>query len=627
LGYPKSVSGTFLEVKIEVMNGSNYDWENTTITPVLTGLGNTKTELSYISYPRPLVPGDQPATDTTGWRFNQPEGEVLINLGNTFPSKLQSTRRVYFVFLFSIDPSLKKGIYDIGFNLTGQKTSYKQTSPIGDLSLKVQPVKFSIVDKANGKVVAYQKMRIGTGTLNELKVNGSEYFGGLKQVRWSDKDVNYTDYNNLSGSLPATFSNGVEVIDLSKVGNIPNADTAKLYLLEKVTVNSYRAGEDIDLTTGENLDYTYPPLGQFSVPGNKIVVSPYGPRILIRQKLYSINGVPVEKGITVNPDDNKLYIVTKLDVINVGSDVSKNTLIAVHPGPFYNVLKDSLASNISYDANSGLITANMGLMVPGETKNAYLYYGFNQTITSQEDLMTVIKLSDIEYYSTLENAKFKYKDTSKVLYSMYDFQLEDIKSQKVSDHEYSITATAVNRGLPGSNVWFRIYPVIGGGISEFPIAEIKIANFQAGQTVSLPVTYTTPNNEKVELYAKIDDGDKVLEVIEKNNSKISLLTEASTDIDDLKKDGKVIVSPNPFTDWVRFSYELPADTKDVSISIYTQTGSELVKFVHCPAQTGSNSIDWNPSQLVPGNYIYRLTITDKDGKSVMVPGILVKTKR
>jgi hypothetical protein len=155
---------------------------------------------------------------------------------------------------------------------------------------------------------------------------------------------------------------------------------------------------------------------------------------------------------------------------------------------------------------------------------------------------------------------------------------------------------------------------------------LKIANFQPGQTVQLPVNYKTPNNQKIEIFGKIDDGDDYQELIEKNNTEIALLTEALS-VDNLTKNCKVIVAPNPFTDWVRFTYELPAGTKEVSISIFTQKGSEVVQFIHCPIQTGSNSIDWSPSQLTPGNYIYRISVIGIDGKLVKIPGILVKTER
>ena len=53
-----------------------------------------------------IVKGDQPGTFTTGWRFNQPEGEVLIKMGNTL-NLMQPTRRAYFVFLVKIDPALE----------------------------------------------------------------------------------------------------------------------------------------------------------------------------------------------------------------------------------------------------------------------------------------------------------------------------------------------------------------------------------------------------------------------------------------------------------------------------------------------------------------------------------------
>jgi hypothetical protein len=87
-GYPRSVQGTFLEVRVEVNNSTSDNWINTTVTPHITSeLGATSVEMSYVAYPRPLVPshynsatgdiipGDQPGTFTTGWRFNQPEAK------------------------------------------------------------------------------------------------------------------------------------------------------------------------------------------------------------------------------------------------------------------------------------------------------------------------------------------------------------------------------------------------------------------------------------------------------------------------------------------------------------------------------------------------------------------------
>jgi len=92
--------------------------------------------MSYVVCPRPLVPaqvdpatsavirtGDDPGSFRVGWRFNQPEGEVLAKMGNTL-HLLQPSRRGYFVFLFSVDETLPKGIYSIDFALTGDMRKY-----------------------------------------------------------------------------------------------------------------------------------------------------------------------------------------------------------------------------------------------------------------------------------------------------------------------------------------------------------------------------------------------------------------------------------------------------------------------------------------------------------------------
>ena len=150
-GYPKQVTGTFMEVRVEVNNSTGDNWINTPVTPTIPAeLGNSSVELSYVAYPRPLVPshynstsgeivkGDQPGTFTTGWRFNQPEGEVLIKMGNTL-NLMQPTRRAYFVFLVKIDPALENGIYEIPFTLSGTKKHYSGAIMVRSLMLFPMP--------------------------------------------------------------------------------------------------------------------------------------------------------------------------------------------------------------------------------------------------------------------------------------------------------------------------------------------------------------------------------------------------------------------------------------------------------------------------------------------------------
>jgi hypothetical protein len=627
-GYPRTAEGTFLEVKIEIANRTADNWYNTTIKPVLTGLGKTKVEMEYVAYPRPLVPshvengtvvsGDQPGTFTTGWRFNQPENEVLVKMGDTL-NLIQPTRRAYFVILLKIDESLKNGIYPINFTIDGKKVNYKGTQN-GSVSYAVPQVLFSITNKiSEAKASVYQKFKIDTATLTELKVNGTSYFEGTKEVKYSVNDVDYTNYTSLTNTLPATYSDSVETIDMKKVAQLPNADSAKLYLLEKVIVNSYRGGEDIDLTTKQQLSYIHDNETQ-SVTSDKLVVSPYGPRILINQKLYSVNGVLVDDLYNIESTSDKQYAVTRLEIINAGNDVSENTVVKVHPGEAYTVLEDSLASNIKY--TDGLISVNVGILAPGETKYAYIYYQFTNA-ANVEDLLTVIELSDIKYTGSATNSNFSYVDTTTVENIAKDLKLQSIAFSKESENKFAVTVYAQNRGIPVKNVWLRVYAVVGGVVIQYPIAEKEIETFNAGEIVSLDVEYTLPNNEEVKIYAKIDDDDNINEIIETNNDKYQLLVESS-DVKEISDAGTISVYPNPFAEKVYFMYDLTQNMKDVKITIYNSKGSTIVILTNCAKDAGKHILEWSPENLPTGNYIYKIEFTGKNTGSSVASGIILK---
>jgi hypothetical protein len=628
LGYPKNESGTFLEVKVEVVNTdkNGYEWIKTSVKPDLSKAGNSTVALSYVCYPRPLVPnkggvipGDQPGTFTTGWRFNQPEGEVIVQMGDTL-NRIMAGRKAYYIFLIKVDETLAKGVYDIDFSFSGTAKDYMGNLH-GALNYAVPSAKFSITPKnAKGIPTEYQKYKIDYGKLNELVINGSECFEGAKTVKYSTEDVDYTDFNTLTKTLPATTNGNTETINLSKVTNLPNADSAKLYLLEKVRVNSYRGGEDIDLTTGESLLYTYDPYGQFSVPGNKLTISPYGPRILINQKLYSVNGRLVDSNYDVAGDTGKLYVVTRLDVINVGSDISENTTISVHPGEVYTILADSLKPGVSY-AN-GLISANVGTLAPGETRYVYIYYSF-VNVSEAEDLLTVIKLSDIQYTGATDAALFKYVDPTQVTNSVQDLKLQSIQSANAGNNVYTITVVAKNIGIPVKNATLRIYAVVDGEVIQFPLAQKLIELFNTGEEVTLQVDYPVPSNQKIEVFAKIDDDETIGEINESNNSWLKLVVQVSG-IKELTTGFGLKMYPNPCTDNVSIAYQLDNPVEAVNITLYNQKGSTVTLLNNCPKNPGSHIIDFTTENLASGNYLYKVEIKDKGGKSNLITGILVK---
>ena len=217
-------------------------------------MGNTSVELSYVAYPRPLVPshynsatgeiipGDQPGTFTTGWRFNQPEGEVLIKMGNTL-NLMQPTRRAYFVFLVKIDPSLENGIYEIPFTISGSKKHYSGADH-GTVSYAVPNALFCISDKnESGNVSEFQQI-----ILDQFRsCNHSMLL--LRQTLFLPAGSNgqsmISDVRNLR-SIPGTLhANANGGIDLSRFTAFPVPDTAQLVILQEGVVDSYNTTAEI----------------------------------------------------------------------------------------------------------------------------------------------------------------------------------------------------------------------------------------------------------------------------------------------------------------------------------------------------------------------------------------------
>jgi len=138
--------------------GGNENWKDLTIE---TNANNYAEEvMNYVAYPRPLVPGDNLGTFEAGWRFNEPESEVLVKLGNTLPL-IQPGRRVYITKLYKVKPGLGNGIYTLTYKISGKKVNYKGEET-GDVSYLVPDAQFAVVERnAAGFVVEYPKMVIG----------------------------------------------------------------------------------------------------------------------------------------------------------------------------------------------------------------------------------------------------------------------------------------------------------------------------------------------------------------------------------------------------------------------------------------------------------------------------------
>jgi hypothetical protein len=184
-----------------------------------------------------------------GWRFNQPEGEVLVKPGNVLPL-LQPSRRAYFVFLFKIDNSLVPQLYQIDFSLNTQRIYYTGQNR-GSYTCDVPQAMICIAEKdENGKVKEFQEFIIQQGGLKNLTVKGTGSLTFTGDVRWTTGEVTPDDFETMTHTLPATASGNSETIDLSSFNPFPVVDTTEFYVLQKAIVNSYNSGEKLTVISG-----------------------------------------------------------------------------------------------------------------------------------------------------------------------------------------------------------------------------------------------------------------------------------------------------------------------------------------------------------------------------------------
>lgn len=627
------LTGTFLEVRVEVNNSTADNWVNTTVEPQIPAeLGNTTVELSYVAYPRPLVPshynsatgeiipGDQPGTFTTGWRFNQPEGEVLIELGHTL-NLMQPTRRAYFVFLLKIDPALEKGIYEIPFTMNGSKKHYSGENN-GPVAYAVPNAMFCIAEKNEaGYVSEFEQIILGQSALKTLDVAATDDFVPTGRVKWSTGDFGRQEFEGIAGTLTA---NGTS-IDMSRFTGFPKQDTTQLVILQEGVVDSYNTTADImRLTNGQHLLYTNVEGDQLAI-SDPLAIRPIGPRMKIRNRVYTINGQPVADTLVYEPEED-VYIETLLTAKNTGSDISSNTVIRIFTGAMYNVVTDELDANCSF--SNGILSIDFGSVIPGEMKQQVLPFVLHPAdLPEGMDIRTLIEQSEIDYEGTLVNLSFSFTDTNKVTIDLYDFEARSLSFTDLGNGQVRVSATIGNRGITAEQVWVRIYPIIGGGAYEFPLAEQRVENFDPMQSIDLSGDYTLPVTDKsIEFIVIVDDGYDYTEITELNNNlKIAY---SVTDLHDNPADAVSLTAyPVPFDDEVNFAYTLDKAYSSISLKVYDLNGVFRAEVEYCPSNAGTNSVTWRNADLPAGNYIYKMTGKEGGSEKLLFTGRITKVVR
>jgi len=612
VGYPKSVSGTFTIIKVEVNNGTDLNWENTSITPHFTDAsGSTEVIMNYVAYPRPLVPtGDDLGTFSTGWRFNQPEGEVLVKMGNTL-NLLQPSRKAYFIFLVKLDDSHDKGVFDVTFTISGEQVSY-DGSVTKATNFEVPPVKYSVTDKNTaGQTISYQQFVIGKGNLQNISVDASNLLNATSNVKWSTEDVSVADFENLTQTLS---SNGNSV-DLSQFDNFPSIDTSKIVVLQQFETNVSKPTDTL-ASYEENLHFNYNNKN-WVISDSVLTFMPIGPMIKVVKRVVAVNGVPYD-GTPVTITGSQITVDVRIKVINYGNDIAQEVEVDLYDTDIFTIVTSSLPDFCSYD--EGVANCQMGTVLPGQNKSFIIQY---QIVDNDEcnDITRILERINSLFTGTFVDNDFDVEDDETLLLAAYDFKILDINYEQIDASKISINTKAVNRGINSANVVLRVYPVINGEVQDL-IAESVIHDLGNTQVANLSSEYHFGTIEgELQIVAFIDPLNQYTELFEDNNSKELKFTLTGIE-ETMGKNGKLNAFPNPTTDKVTFVYDASETPKKVTVKIYNINGVELDQ-LKSDNQDIRNGLDYKTNKLPTGKYIYKISI-DYGIHKVSYNGVLIK---
>ncbi len=632
-GYPDTISGVFLEIKVEVTNHSDNHWKKVNLEPVIPKeAGSTEVVFNYVAYPRPLVPGDNFSELSAGWRFNEPEQEVLVLLGDTLP-QLHSGRKAYFISLIKIDEGLENGIYDIDFSFNAEAHNYAGDKK-GSITFDVPKAQFAVTKRTEqGQVMEFSEFVIGQADLDSLSVATTDKYEPLLDVRWAGTNVNHTDFDTLSRTLPVDYNSStrIETIDMSGFRKFPNADTSKIVILEKGVVNTSQTramqpafSDQVTVTSSENLSFHYRDIPKDTADGC-ITIYHSRPNLILTKSIYSVNDqryTPDDPEFDL--DDNELILKVFYEITNNGNDAAVNAELTAYSGPLYSTKEDSAYSDVSLV--DGNLVFNIGLLTAGESKQYYFdYYAKTEDVhengssksltkTSEDcDPMAVVCSADVQYQGMGANnvpVDYEFNDTIPILFSIYEFKIIDFSTVK-PEYEHGdiveIVVNAENTLVTAEDVWFKLIMIYGG--DSILLKEQTVQEWQKGERFQMNHNYTIPDSIYfLNFIILADANEDYFELSEKNNSDSLQLK-----IQGPKGFRNVKVYPNPFFESVNINYTLAADMKDIMMSVYGPDRKLIDQVSECPNNFGVNTLNWSYPNLPAGTYLFKLLGFDIQG--------------
>jgi len=640
-GYPRTETGSFLQIVVEVDNTSGKHWYQTTITPDLSGLMTSEMFLNYGCYPRPFVPqhvefdpvtgepnvvsGDDPRTLTAGWRFNPSAEEVLFAIGESDGSvmipEIQASRRGYFIYHIKIDPNLPVGVYEIPFTLSANAMDYIDPPPGIPVSMEVPSAKFAIVRRSGATITDKATLVNAVAELTEFATVLQKYVMILNpssDVRWGYSMPTMDNWSVLDPTGASVVDTHLTTPLPAEVGAWPSIYHNYFWIGAKAIVDAPYAADDLDLDYGADLAYNdFMGLGR-STGCSRVSVTSRGASMRLTKVISEVNGIPVDDDGYFYLEQGTNELVIDMIATNIGNDIAYDIAIEGQLGEDAEFVTADSTYPFDYNETSKTINwPDFAHIPPGVERQIPVTISVERT--EGDDLLELFYAFAIEFYDSIDQygetqgIRYRPEHTDTLFYGMDLFFEEGDLSCAEQDIEVDdeITLNAkvrIDGNMEAKNVVVRFFD----GEEQIASDQVIVSMVPADSFAVVSVPFTV-NQDYHLLYAMTDPDSLLGELDESNNlAMLELVSGKGDPLDD------VINFPNPFKDYTEFTYVLNKLTEEVIIKVFTVRGRPVRVFDNCPTSIGYNSVGWDGSdsrgdQIANGTYIYKVIAKTDEG--------------
>lgn len=648
-GYPKTDTGAVFTMIVEVDNGSGDIWDSITFVPDLSSLGATYPVLWYSAYPRPFVPahldettgewipGDDPRTMRAGWRFNPSEHEMLFRIGNPDYSamipEVQSSRRVYFIYHFVVDPNLPIGVYDIPFTVRAKVRSYDE--PYGSgmwTSFTVPGAKFAVVRWSGNN---RPKFVIAPARLIEFQDTLQSYITVPTpvQAKWTYGYPQPERFDTAYSPMTGSFSGNVLSISIpTELVSFPGEDHNYFWFMVKAVVDAPFGTDRLLISTHPLIRYNDWLGRERQGRGWSYYIAAQGPSLIPLKEITEVNGTPVgEDGqFTLRQGDNELVVT--INAGNIGNDLAADPVLILEIGRDAQFSELLASYEYEFDPTTKKLTIHLPDVAPGQKLAVPVKLSVPTTEIHRTLELCYAALS--EFYGPYEGLERITSETREKFVEIDPETLYYGANMAVTQSDIAITPESFGLGdeitinatihysgnMKVDNIPVRLITMDGTPVGDDQIISTLSPSGDSVATVSFPFIVTEYYQK---LFVLVDPDSTIGEITETDNvAKVEVIVGKGNPLID------VMNYPNPFKNYTEFIYTLLRPMKSVKIEVYTLRG-RLVATFDGPTTPGYHSLGWDGNDksgdgIANGSYVYKVIATDDEGKKYEVRSVVVR---